>query len=366
MTDVVAPPATPGTGLVVDNLSVAYGAVHAVDGVSFTVRPGEILGLVGESGSGKSTAVLGALRLLPPPGAIVGGDVHLNGLDLLELDAAALRRVWGEQVALVPQGALSALNPVLTLGEHVAETLRAHPPAPPGTPPGSPAFHVKHRDTRTPAELRARAAALLARVGLDPIHLDAYPHALSGGMRQRAAMALALALDPPLLVLDEPTTALDVVVEREILRQLLTLQAESGFAMVFITHDLPLLLELATHVGVLYAGRLVEHGPVSAFAAPVPSGSPTGGSHPGGSHPGGGSHPYTRGLLAALPPAPGEDRVPVSIPGHAASVASPPSGCRFHPRCALATARCATTAPPLAVRSGADATAHRVACHEVP
>jgi peptide/nickel transport system ATP-binding protein len=362
MTDVVAPPATPGAGLVVDNLSVAYGAVHAVDGVSFTVRPGEILGLVGESGSGKSTAVLGALRLLPPPGAIVGGDVHLNGVDLLELDAAALRRVWGEQVALVPQGALSALNPVLTLGEHVAETLRAHPPAPPGTPgapPGTPAFHVKHRDTRTPAELRARAAALLARVGLDPIHLDAYPHALSGGMRQRAAMALALALDPPLLVLDEPTTALDVVVEREILRQLLTVQAESGFAMVFITHDLALLLELATHVGVLYAGRLVEHGPVSAF-------QPAAGAPTGGAETGGGSHPYTRGLLAALPPAPGEDRVPVSIPGHAASVASPPSGCRFHPRCTLATARCATTAPPLAVRSGADATAHRVACHEVP
>ncbi|MDP2314698.1 MAG: ABC transporter ATP-binding protein [Pseudomonadota bacterium] len=322
-------------GLVVEGLSVAYGAVRAVDDVSFTVRPGEILGLVGESGSGKSTAVLGAMRLLPPPGAIVGGSVHLGGADLLAMDAAALRKVWGEQVALVPQGALSALNPVLTLGEHVAETLRAHPERAGASSGGL-----------SRAAIRARAVALVGRVGLDPVHLDAYPHALSGGMRQRATLALALALDPPLLVLDEPTTALDVVVEREILRRLLALQEASGFAMVFITHDLALLLELATHIGVLYAGRLVEHGPVRAF-------------HPDG---GGGRHPYTRGLLAALPPAPGEDRVPISIPGHAASVAAPPSGCRFHPRCALATAPCAAVAPSLSPRASGSA----VACHEVP
>jgi len=201
------------------------------------------------------------------------------------------------------------------------------------------------------------------------VHLDAYPHALSGGMRQRAALALALALDPPLLVLDEPTTALDVVVERELLRELLALQAASGFAMVFVTHDLALLVELATHIGVLYAGRLVEHGPVAAF------------EH-------GGRHPYTRGLFAALPPGPGEPREPVSIPGHAASVVSPPPGCRFHPRCARATARCRAEAPPLAARAlgaapvgngGAAALSdpaaalsdpaagpHRVACFEVP
>lgn len=316
--------------LIVDDLSVAYGAVRAVDHLSFSVRPGEILGLVGESGSGKSTAVLAALRLLPPPGAIVGGAVRLGGVDLLAQDAAAMRRVWGEKVALVPQGALSALNPVLTLAAHVAETLRAHPGG----------------ASMSRAEIRARGVALFGRVGLDPVHLDAYPHALSGGMRQRATLALALALDPPLLVLDEPTTALDVVVEREILRRLLLLQAASGFAMVFITHDLSLLLEFATHVGVLYAGRLVEIGTTAAFQGADPDRL----------------HPYTRGLLAALPPEPGEDRVPVGIPGHAASVASPPSGCRFHPRCSFAIATCSATAPPLTPRSPG----HALACHEVP
>jgi peptide/nickel transport system ATP-binding protein len=312
------------SGLVVEDLSVAYGDVRAVDRVSFSVRPGEILGLVGESGSGKSTAILGALRLLPPPAAIVGGSTRLDGAELLDLDPVALRRVWGAKVGLVPQAALSALNPVLTLGEHIEETLRAH-----GV-------------TGTRVVMRKRAANLLAKVGLTPAHVDAWPHTLSGGMRQRATLALALALAPPLLVLDEPTTALDVVVEREILRELLALQAESGFAMVFVTHDLALLLELATHVGVMYAGRLVEHGPVEGFHA-------------------GARHPYTKGLLAALPPAPGEDRVPRSIPGHAASVAAPPPGCRFHPRCSAATHRCRTEAP--ALRGGLGD--HRVACHEV-
>jgi peptide/nickel transport system ATP-binding protein len=351
-------------GLVVRNLSVAYGDVRAVDDVSFTVHPGEILGLVGESGSGKSTAVLGALRLLPPPGRIVSGAVHLDGIPLFDQDAAGMRGVWGARVGLVPQGALSALNPVATLLEHISETLRAH------------GVHLDR------AALRTRGEGLLARVGLDPVHLDAFPHTLSGGMRQRATLALALALDPAMLVLDEPTTALDVVVEREILRQLLAVQAESGFGMVFVTHDLALLLELATHVGVMYAGRLVEHGPVAAFH-------------------GGGWHPYTRGLIAALPPAPGEDRLPISIPGHAASVAAPPSGCRFHPRCALATPRCAVDVPkldarrapgegegppsrregsvasqgessvppwlatPLDLREGGPTPGHRVACHEV-
>lgn len=313
--------------LEVEGLSVDYGPVRAVDGVSFTVRRGQTLGLVGESGSGKSTAVLGALRLLPPPGAVSGGQVRLEGADLLAMDAAALRRVWGARVGLVPQGALSSLNPVLTVRAHIAETLAAH-----GV---------------TPVQgLDMFAASLLARVGLDRAHLDSHPHALSGGMRQRVTLALGLALDPPLLVLDEPTTALDVVVEREILRQLLAAQDDAGFAMVFITHDLALLLELATEVGVLYAGRLVERAPAGALAE------------------GGALHPYTRGLLAALPPAPDERRAPVSIPGHAASTADPPSGCRFHPRCALATPRCRTDAP--ALRAAAGHADHVVACHEVP
>lgn len=311
----------------VDHLSVAYGAVMAVDNVSFTVKAGEILGLVGESGCGKSTAVLGALRLLPAPGVIRGGQVRLEGQDLLKMDAMALRKIWGARVALVPQGALSSLNPVLNIEAHFAETFAAHAFAP-------------------PEGIRSRSIQLLQRVGLAEKHLAMYPHALSGGMRQRVVIALGLALNPPLLVLDEPTTALDVVVERDILRQLLEIQAASGFAMIFITHDVSLLLEMATHVGVLYAGRLVERGPAAEMAAT------------------GGRHPYTRGLLAALPPAPGEDRVAQAIPGSAASVAAPPSGCRFHPRCALATDHCRQQAPPL--RSLAGATDHQIACHEVP
>lgn len=311
----------------VEGLRVAYGGVQAVDGVSFEVARGRTLGLVGESGSGKSTAVLGALRLLPAPGVVTGGRVRLDGIDLMTQDAAGMRRVWGARAALVPQGALSSLNPVLRVHEHFAETFAAHGRTPEGG-------------------LRARAAALLAQVGLAPAHLDSYPHALSGGMRQRLAIALALALAPPLIVLDEPTTALDVVVEREILRGLIAAQDASGFAMVFITHDLALLLELADAIGVLYAGRMVERAPARVFAAD------------------GARHPYTRGLLAALPPAPGTSRTPVSIPGHAASVADPPPGCRFHPRCALATARCRAEAPPL--RAVADAPDHLLACHEVP
>lgn len=315
--------ARPGPVLVVEGLSVAYGAVRAVDGVSFTVGPGQTLGLVGESGCGKSTAILGALRLLPPPGEVVEGSVRLQGAELLELDAAGLRAVWGRKVALVPQGALSALNPVLRVGEHFAETFAAH-------------------GLVAPEGLRARVGALLTKVGLDPAVQDAWPHTLSGGMRQRVAIALGLALSPPLLVLDEPTTALDVVVERDLLRQVLALQEAEGFAMVFVTHDLALLLELATSVGVLYAGRLVELASAAALAAE------------------GGRHPYTRGLLAALPPGPGELREPRPIPGVAANVSAPPPGCRFHPRCALATDRCRAEAPPLRASS-----AGLLACWEV-
>jgi peptide/nickel transport system ATP-binding protein len=310
--------------LTVSHLSIGYqtpsGTVQAVDDASFTLDRGEILGIVGESGSGKSTLVKGLLRWLGPPAVVLGGHVELDGKPILALEEEALRQTRWSSASLVPQSALNAFNPVLTVGEQIVDTLQAH------------------RPLSAPAALE-EARRLLELVDLDPRHVHSYPHQLSGGMRQRVALGLALALSPPLVVMDEPTTALDVVVERQILRRLLELQQARGFAVVFITHDIALLLEFATRLAVMYAGRMVEVGPVGAFRA-------------------GGTHPYTRGLLAALPPAIDEDREPISIPGNAPRVADPPPGCRFHPRCALAEPRCRAEAPPLALR----APDHQVAC----
>lgn len=310
--------------LSVSNLTVGYqtptGLVRAVQDVSFTVDRGEILGIVGESGSGKSTLVKGMLRWLAPPGVVCGGSVELDGHDLLALDPEALRRTRWATAALVPQSALNAFNPVLTVGAHVVETLSAHLSISKG-------------------EARERARGLLQLVDVDPVHVDSFPHQLSGGMRQRVAVALSLALAPPLVVMDEPTTALDVVVERQILRRILDLQRARKFAILFITHDIALLLQFATRLMVMYAGQLVEIGPVERFRA-------------------GGAHPYTRGLLAALPPAIDEERVPISIPGQPPKVDAPPAGCRFHPRCGRAEGRCRTDVPFATDRGGG----HHVAC----
>ncbi|MED5373832.1 MAG: ABC transporter ATP-binding protein [Myxococcota bacterium] len=278
----------------VQDLGVAYGPHQAVEGVSFTLEPGQILGLVGESGSGKSTVINGMLRLLPAPARVTSGVVELQGCDLLQASAEVLQDLRWTQVAVVPQSALSALNPVLTIGAHFGDTRGAHDP-----------------------ELA------LSRVGLDPKVLAQYPHELSGGMRQRVALALALAATPPLIVMDEPTTALDVVVERDILRTLLELQRELGFGVLFITHDLALLRSFCTHIGVLYGGHLVELGAVEDI----------------------GTHPYTRGLLDAIPPAIGEDREPTSIPGAPPRIDAMPPGCRFAPRCPLADTKCQDRPP---------------------
>ena len=222
----------------VEGLSVGWladeGVVPAVRGASFSVAEGEILGLVGPSGSGKSTAVLGMLRMLPPPGVVTGGEVWLDGVELLGLDDEALRRVWWRQVSLVPQAALASLNPVLRIEDQLRDTLEAH------------------GERLDPA----RGRELLALVELEPEHLRRYPHQLSGGQRQRVGIALALALRPRLVVLDEPTTALDVLVERAILVRLLALQRELGFAMVFVTHDLELLEAIADRVARMDEGVL--------------------------------------------------------------------------------------------------------------
>jgi len=318
----------PSTGepvLEVRDLCVDYrsaaGAVRAVDRVSFTIKAGEVLGLAGESGSGKSTIAQAIIRILQPPAAISAGSIHLGGQDVLAMDEPALRAVRWREVALVMQSAINALNPVLTVGDQITDAIRAHRP-------------IGKRGARD------RAAALLDKVGVGAARLGSYPHQLSGGMRQRVAIAMALALDPSLLVLDEPTTALDVIVQREILDELAELRREHGFAILFISHDLGLLFELCDRIAVLYAGAIVEEASAQAlWGAP--------------------RHPYTRALLRSVPPLTGPRRPPIAVGGTPPDLRSLPSGCAFHPRCEHATASCRTTAPP----RRDDLLGHITACH---
>jgi peptide/nickel transport system ATP-binding protein len=325
-----APPTPPRESLVreplleVTDLTVEYitdyGSVKACDHVSFSIGRGEVLGLAGESGSGKSTAAMAALRLLQPPAVITSGRVLFEGQDLLSLSELELRKVRWRRISLVFQSAMNALNPVLTIGEQIADVIRSHEGL--GEKPA-----------------RERAAALLELVGIETAHLDSYPHQLSGGMRQRVVIAIALALDPPMLFMDEPTTALDVVVQKEILQQIAELKQRLGFSILFITHDLSLMLEFCDRIGILYAGRLCELAPARTLL-----------SHP--------LHPYTRGLMSSFPDASGPRHRLVGIPGSPPDMRRPPSGCRFHPRCAQAASDCAAELPELA----ALAPGHQVAC----
>ncbi len=299
------------------------GAVRAVDSVSFDVGAGEIVGIAGESGSGKSTLAQAILRTLPPPGVVRGGQVLLDGVDLLALSESSLRALRWTKVSWVMQSALDALNPVFTLRAQIEDVLARADAA-----------------STSAALRRARAAQLFADVGLSHERLDSYPHELSGGMRQRAALAIALALDPALLILDEPTTALDVVVERDLLRQLVALQRARGFSVLFIGHDLGRIAQLSDRIVVLYAGRVAEVAPGRTFRSQA-------------------RHPYARQLLAAMPAVDVEASQLQSIPGTPPSLRTPPSGCRFHPRCARATELCTTTPPPLVSVSPQLA----VACH---
>jgi peptide/nickel transport system ATP-binding protein len=295
-------------GLCVEYLT-PKGPVRAAEDVWLSIARGQIVGLAGESGCGKSTVAHAIMRLLRPPAVITGGQVLVDGDDVLDMDEEELARLRWRKVSLVFQSAMNALNPVMKLGDQIADAIIHHLGA-----------------TREAA--RARAAELLDMVGIDPKRLDAYPHELSGGMRQRAVIAIALALDPALLLMDEPTTALDVVVQREILQQIERLKQQLGFAILFITHDLSLLVEFADQIAIMYAGRIIEQAPARELFERA-------------------QHPYTEGLMCSFPPLSGPKQRLSGIPGAPPNLACPPPGCRFHPRCPLATSRCAEIEPHL-------------------
>ena len=311
--------------LSITDLRVEYltptGPVRAVDDVSLEIGRGEVVGLAGESGSGKSTIAHAILRTLGPPAAITGGSVVFDGQDVTRMSDAELRKFRWRKISLVFQSAMNALNPVLTVGEQIVDAILVHEPA-------------------APARARLRAVELLRLVGIDPGRFDSYPHQLSGGMRQRVVIAIALALEPPLIIMDEPTTALDVVVQKEILQQVAELKDRLGFSILFITHDLSLMLELSDRIAILYAGRLAEVGTARELL-----------SDP--------KHPYTRGLMASFPSIRGPRRKLTGIGGAPPDLRNPPAGCRFHPRCQEVLAECPRTEPPLTALEST----RRVACH---
>jgi peptide/nickel transport system ATP-binding protein len=297
----------------VDGLRVSYdhplGLVRAVDGVSFALRPGERFGLAGESGSGKSTMALAILRMIRPPGRIEGGEVWLDETRLSSLSDDAVRALRLAGIALVPQGSMNALNPVLRIRAQIADAL------------------VDHGTALSAREVAARVRELLNHVGLPPQVADMYPHELSGGMKQRACIAIAICLRPKVIIADEPTSALDVVVQRQVMATLARVQLELGAAVILVGHDMGLMAQFVDRLGVMYAGRLVEIAPIEQIIiAP--------------------RHPYTQMLIASLPSL--ERRGTMQgIPGLAPLLRDLPPGCAFHPRCPRAVARCHIERPEL-------------------
>lgn len=314
--------------LEIDDLRVEYlsgrGAVRTVDGVSFAIRPGEVLGLAGESGSGKSTIAQAILRILQPPAVITGGEVWFGKRDILSMSDHELEKFRWRDVSMVFQSAMNALNPVLTIGDQITDAIQAHE-------------RIGQRHARE------RAVELLKVVGIEAARIDSYPHELSGGMRQRAVIAIALTLNPPLMIMDEPTTALDVVVQKEIMYQITELKERLGFSILFITHDLSLLVEISNRIAIMYAGQIVELAPARAlFDRPL--------------------HPYTQGLMQSFPSLTGERRKLSGISGSPPDLVMPPPGCRFHPRCPHRMDICDKVMPPLVeVEPG-----HWVSCHLYP
>jgi peptide/nickel transport system ATP-binding protein len=295
--------------------------VKAVDGVSFGILPDERLGLVGESGSGKSTIALALMRLIRPPGKIQGGSVQLDGVDLLAVGEEQMRRLRLATIALVAQGAMNSLNPVIRVREQIVDAMRDH---------------NEHLSTR---EASARVESLLDQVGLRPEVADRFPHELSGGMKQRVCIAIAICLRPKVILADEPTSALDVVVQRQVMETLRRVQEQLGASVLLVGHDMGLMAQFVNRLGVMYAGRLVEVSPVrDIFADPL--------------------HPYTRLLIASLPSLEQKGQFR-GIPGLPPSLLERPTGCSFHPRGPYAMPRCSVQ-DPLLQQVGPD---RWVACH---
>jgi peptide/nickel transport system ATP-binding protein len=304
----VAEPLLEVTDLSVDYLTDAAD-VRAVDRVSFTVEPGEFVGIVGESGCGKSTLLFGVGQLLSPPGEVAGGTVTFRGQDMVRLSGDELRNMRWRDYSVVMQSAMNALNPMKSIGAQFKDTLQAH-------------------GTLSADEIRQRSAEVLNLVGIDAAHLDSYPHQLSGGMRQRAMIAMALLFTPQLVMMDEPTSALDVVAQRSLMSKIKDLQRTLGFAVIFVTHDMSVISRYSDRLIVMYAGQIAEAAPTEAIF-----------DHP--------LHPYTRGLMSAYPSVTGPRRDLLGIPGSPPDLARPPTGCRFHPRCPEVMPVCRSHEPEL-------------------
>jgi len=316
--------------LEVQNLKTYFttlaGMVKAVDDVSFQVEKGEALGLAGESGCGKTTTALSILRLLPSGGKIIQGKINFKGEDVTSLSEDDIRkRIRWKGISIVFQGAMNALNPVYNIGDQISEAI------------------LLHEGNVSRSQVQERVGDLLKLVGLDPSRASNYPHEFSGGMRQRALIAMAVACNPELLIADEPGTALDVIVQAQVLRLLRELKQKLNLSMILITHDLSIIAETCEKTVIMYAGKIAEYGDVSAiFKEPL--------------------HPYTQGLVKAFPSIRAERTRMVSIPGLPPDLIDPPSGCRFHPRCQYAMEICRRKEPQLEEVSKTD---HYVACYLV-
>ena len=284
------------------------GIVKAVDGISFSMRKGETIGMVGESGSGKSTLGLSILKLVPPPGKIVSGELLFNGKDLVRLSNKEMLRIRGKRISMVFQDPLTSLNPLMRIGEHLTETIRTH-------------------EKVSPKEAEERALRLLDEVGIPAERFKDYPHQFSGGMRQRVGIALALALNPDLVIADEFTSALDVIVQSQILDLMKELKRLHNMGMILISHDISIVSEIADKIALMYAGQLVEFAEINTFF---------------NEH----LHPYSEGLLKSVPNVQLSDQSLDYIPGIPPDLIHPPSGCRFYPRCPYAKDECKEKEPP--------------------